>query len=903
MRLDRAALLCGCWLLAAVAPATAQILTGNVIGIVRDDQGGVLPGAAVTLTSATALPQGPMTQTTDGRGQYRFVGLQPGTYELTIALQGFATYDETGIRVEVNGTVERTVPMKLAAVSETVTVSGEAPVVDARRVGLSANVDQETVERIPQRRFGVFDFMKAAPGVASQNPSGTGTGMSVFGAATGENLFLIDGVVFNSPAGGGAWAFPDSDVVAEMEVSTLGASAEYAQAQGAVFNLVTKSGTNTFRGEFSNYIMPDRFVSKPVLRPCNCPLGQSGFVKSTNRDITLHAGGPIIYDKLWFYGGYTWNYEEDSQPGVNPATPRKYLLDRPIVKLTWQGDMRTRITAMWRDDPWNIPATASAANPIETTTESGGTDPQYAFEVNRIVTNTTNLSVRVSGWVAPNDYVRPVASDTSTPFHRDSLTGIASGGATIFGKAQKGIHAVNAKLSHFARDFVGADHDFKFGVQTERGNSNQMYGYAGGVHFYDIGGRPDQASYRDPYVAGGAYHREGAYAEDQATIKSRLTLSIGGRYDHVVAQSQDLPAVDRLLNKSGGTVTGLGTMYTWNLVSPRLGFNYRLTGDGKTIVRGNVGRSYRPVFTNELARVHPGLTPITLRRFDPATGAYTTLISVTDSKANLRIDPDTEAPITTQYSVGADRELARNVGLSVTYVRKNGSRQIGWRDIGGVYGTGSSTQANGQVLPTFPLVNNASQRLFMQTNGPGLFTTYNGLVMAVRRRFADRWQGTASYTLSRAKGLLTSGATQGRDPNDYTNLEGDLSNDRRHMFTFQGALEVPKIDVMVSTQYQLMSGLPYAPQTTVTLAQGRRTINLDAPGSFRYPRVHELMLRVAKRFPFGSHKVEVMADGQNLLQTVTPLSLISQNFFAATFSQAATWNEPRRLLLGVRLTY
>src|SRR5262245_39402413 len=122
MRLERAALCVGCWLLAAVAPATAQILTGNVIGIVRDDQGGVLPGASVTLTSATALPQGPMTQPTDARGQYRFIGLQPGTYELTVALQGFATYDERDIRVEVNGTVERTVPMKLAAVSETVTV-------------------------------------------------------------------------------------------------------------------------------------------------------------------------------------------------------------------------------------------------------------------------------------------------------------------------------------------------------------------------------------------------------------------------------------------------------------------------------------------------------------------------------------------------------------------------------------------------------------------------------------------------------------------------------------------------------------------------------------------------------------------------------------------------------------
>src|SRR5882724_5960434 len=130
MRLGKAVLLIGSVLLVLAHSASAQILTGSVIGTVHDDQGGVLPGATVTLTSPTALPQGPKVETSDARGQYRFTGLQPGAYGLDVTLSGFATYAEKGLQVQVNGTIDRTVAMKLATVAETITVSGESPVVD-----------------------------------------------------------------------------------------------------------------------------------------------------------------------------------------------------------------------------------------------------------------------------------------------------------------------------------------------------------------------------------------------------------------------------------------------------------------------------------------------------------------------------------------------------------------------------------------------------------------------------------------------------------------------------------------------------------------------------------------------------------------------------------------------------
>jgi hypothetical protein len=134
-------------------PAAAQVLTGTIIGTVRDESRAVLPGATVTLTSP-ALPGGPRTEVTNEQGEYRFPQLPPGSYELNITLQGFTTYDEHEIPVTVGATVDRDVALKVAAVAETITVSGAAPVVDPRRTGVIESLSKEVIEAVPQNRQG-----------------------------------------------------------------------------------------------------------------------------------------------------------------------------------------------------------------------------------------------------------------------------------------------------------------------------------------------------------------------------------------------------------------------------------------------------------------------------------------------------------------------------------------------------------------------------------------------------------------------------------------------------------------------------------------------------------------------------------------------------------------------------
>src|SRR5262245_62823676 len=152
------------WL--AATSVGAQVVPGRIIGVVTDESGAVLPGATATLTSA-ALPGGPATAVSNAQGEYRFAGLEPGTYAIGVTLSGFSSYEEKDLRVTLGGTIERNISLKVAAVAETVTVSGQAPVVDPRQTGITQALTAEVVENIPHKRYGVQSFMAPMPGVTT----------------------------------------------------------------------------------------------------------------------------------------------------------------------------------------------------------------------------------------------------------------------------------------------------------------------------------------------------------------------------------------------------------------------------------------------------------------------------------------------------------------------------------------------------------------------------------------------------------------------------------------------------------------------------------------------------------------------------------------------------------------
>ena len=304
--------------------------------------------------------------------------------------------------------------------------------------------------------------------------------------------------------------------------------------------------------------------------------------------------------------------------------------------------------------------------------------------------------------------------------------------------------------------------------------------------------------------------------------------------------------------------------------------------------------------------------------YEAPTGGYTRLVSVVDPKINLALDGNTQTPRSDEYSVGIDREITPRLAVATAYVRKTGSNFIAWTDVGGQYREEMRTLANGQIIPVFVLTNSTAARRFLLTNPADYSLTYNGVVVALDKRQSNGWQAFGSYTFSRTSGLQASSGTTadgaqlstvapngtfGRDPNNLTNAEGRLPNDRPHVFRAMGTVQVPRTGLVVSANFQHFSGKPWAATTQVSLPQGDQRILIEPRGSRRLPSQSLLDVRVSKTLAFASAgRVELLFDVLNLLNDTAGEALASDNLFSPNFGQPTVFMDPRRAMLGVRMT-
>jgi hypothetical protein len=183
----------------------------------------------------------------------------------------------------------------------------------------------------------MFDFIRAAPGISPTSPSsGTVTTVSAFGSGINANMFLIDGTNFTCPCIGIARSEPGIDFIQEIQIQSVGASAEYGNLQGAVINVITKQGSERFLFDASWYWQTSGLTSQPVRLPVRDTSEESGYERGLYRDVATNVGGPIVHDRLWFFTGYQHLRDSDSQPGTDPGFPRRYEQDKVIAKLTWR---------------------------------------------------------------------------------------------------------------------------------------------------------------------------------------------------------------------------------------------------------------------------------------------------------------------------------------------------------------------------------------------------------------------------------------------------------------------------------------------------------------------------------------------------------------------------------------
>src|SRR3954462_10486584 len=905
----------------------AQGLTGTLIGTVTDAQGAVVPGAVVHVTSP-ALIGGPATVTTNEKGQLRFPALSPGSYVLDIEAQGFAKYHDGDISIGAGVTIERTAVLNVASVTESVVVEGRGSSLEARGSGFGTHFGPDTIKAIPTRRSSMFDFIGAAPGISATSPGTGGNSLvSAFGSATNENTFLIDGTNLTSTPNGVARAEPGVDFIQEIHVQSIGGSAEFGNVQGAVVDVITRQGSNRLLYDASYYGQPAGLTSQPV-RVVIPGTGDrmSGYERARYRDATSNIGGPVVRDRLWFFTGYQYLRDYDSQPGTDPDFPRTYEQNKVFAKLTWRLAPAWHLVQSVHAEHWTNPEVPTSVKPFDATLRQRASVPAITFaDLTHTSSANTLWEVRAGRFDFSQDS-SPSSGNRGTPSRFDSVTGVTSGAPQQVGEGRQIRSTVKATLSHYRPALWRADHEWKTGVQFEQGENHALQVIPTGTWYTDNNGQPSQSTSRDPVNAGGQFITAGAFASDALTVGNRLTINAGLRFDHTRAVSQNLRALDADGKETGVVISGLGTIYTWDLVSPRLGATAKLSADGRTLLRVSYGRFNQGVVTGELAPVHPGQTPVTTRGFDSATGGYTRIISIVDPKRNLQLDSAMRPPRTDQYSMGVDRELGRRIAIGIVYVRKEGDDFIGWTDVGGEDRAETGTLADGRQLPVWVLVNGTAARRFLLTNPEDYSLTYNGLVTVVEKRRSNGWQAFGSYTFSKADGLQaysgttaagpqvsTVGAppgafstglvTFGRDPNDLTNACGRLPNDRPHMFRTMGSVDVARTGFVFAANLQISSGKPWAATTVVALPQnGQQRFLIEPRGSRRLSTQSLLDLRLSRGFDIGSlGRIELLLDLLNALNDTAEEGVATDNLFSASFGQPTVFVDPRRAMLGARL--
>ncbi|MGH9161604.1 MAG: TonB-dependent receptor, partial [Vicinamibacteraceae bacterium] len=305
-------------MLALASPALAQQTTGTITGTVADSQGLGIPGVTVSVTGG----QGIKETVTDGSGRFRVPFLTPGAYSVRASLEGFKTVEQGRVTVDLGQTVNLALALEVGGLAETIEVGAAAPLVDTSSTTAGANLSSDLFQSAPVGRR-LADTLYLAPGVSSSGMVGE-MNPSMAGGSGLENQYVVDGVNITNAGYGGVGSYSivfgslgngtPFDFIDQVQIKTAGYEAEYGQATGGVANVITKSGSNTFNGSAFGYFRPDALEGDwtPVVSE---GLQRDEAVNTTAtqlNDVGFEIGGPVLHDKLFFFGAIDPQWETET---------------------------------------------------------------------------------------------------------------------------------------------------------------------------------------------------------------------------------------------------------------------------------------------------------------------------------------------------------------------------------------------------------------------------------------------------------------------------------------------------------------------------------------------------------------------------------------------------------------
>lgn len=885
----------------------AQASTGGLRGTVKDESGAVLVGVTVEASSPARIG-GAAVEVTDAEGLYRFESLPIGEYVVSFSLQGFKTLKREGIRVEVGRSLELPASLAVGGLDQTITVTGDAPVVDTVHSGYTSNFNQQLLDNVPSTRTSWFDVVTAAPAVRADPVSANSATFLLYGSSGDQNSYQNDGVEVAAPSGGTVWSFPNPDTIQEIQVVGVGASAEYSGFQGGVVNIVTKSGSNDLTGSASYFYGGDALTGN------NTPDEEFPYNIDYQRDATFSVGGPLVKDRLWGIGMMELTANRTSDIGVDPETAPKNHNYKPFGKLTFKFGAHDTGEIQYSDEYFVLPESPDIENPVETIQSENGRNPIVVARWNRVLSSRTFLEVK-GGGIYIRDRFDPYSGDFLTPGHTDSGTGIASvNTSSVNSKQTQNQTSISGTLSHVADNFGKGSHELRTGVQYSSGTNLVNGAFAGGVTYSDFNGAPDQATFRDTSAAIGKVVTTGLFVQDNWTIVPKVTLNLGVRYDHSGGSIPETDRLDPAFENVLGSYPGIDDVVGYDNWSPRIGTAIKVDDAGKTVVKVSYGRYYARLNTGLFTAIAPGAAVSNTFRYNTATGKYDTLVSTTNPRLTATVDPDLKNQYVDQVFAGVERELLPDLGINISYIYKHEADFIRGLDYGSVYVPRDITETFDGVSQTLTVYNRstpAASVLVGPTNRDDFKQSYNTVVAQAYKRLSRKWQLQGSYQWERSEGYSTAAVTTtqvgpgtfGADPNQLVNAYGRFPTDSTHSIRASSTFELP-YGLQLAVREVFESGRPYGRTITVRgLSQGNVTVIAQPRGDFELPSRNDLSVRIGKDFRFAhDQQLRLSMDIQNIFNSDTPLS-VAINSSQGTYGETTQISLPRRALLGVRYSF
>jgi hypothetical protein len=888
-------------LLAFLLPSAAfgQTTTGSVRGEIIDQSDEPMAGVKLTLTGENLIG-GAKTLTTGDDGRFRFLGLPPGEYRMDAEKEGFKTIIRTNLQVSMGKDVKVRLVMEIPEVGETVEVIDRRPVVDTEQTAQSITFNTEFLQNLPTGRS-FQDVVQFLPGVTG------GANPNINGGTLQSNQYYLDGTNTTDPVTGTFSLNFNYDAIEDLEVITAGYDARYNQGLGGTINIVTKSGGNTFEGDFSGYYQTTAFQAKggeyaPVVNPGQFNLAQ----------IYASLGGPIVKDRLWFYLSYNFSHQTvfaapradiGRDYGLYPQTPMRRNFHGILVKLTAQPFARHKLTFTFRADPGSIRNLTQSAIVIpeaERLWRQGGFSTVVEHQATLggwgVLTTTVNYQYSTIAsqpmlWLTCEERAANgicVDADKQVSAVWGETNGLNHGSYGIYDFDRRHRFSVNVGFEANVDRLLGS-HSIAAGVNVEPIWTRRVFGYVNNTVFVkepldannngtnlETAEVSDLDSYDNRQrflIANNHNDNQGgftgrAYLQDRWVPTRGLTIRLGASF-----------ILARLNNNRSQSVINTSA-FSWG---PSLSWDPMR--DGKTAIIVSFAQLVDPGILSLSAFLNDQSFNFESFNWEAGQKRWAESPTRAQTPANDIQHTDLVPARSNEILVRASREIARDMSAEVSFLYRRFTNS--WEDDevnliwneDGTDAVGFRNGSNGQVY-----------RLRTPQDGK---RNYYAFTLLVRKQLSDNLELFGSYTFSR---LVAN--TAGRAASDRLGISGDFDNptqrfeedgiagfDQPHVLRLLVTYNNPNvwkvaenfsIGYAFGASFEIASGVPLNRLKWNDYNQAYANYVLRRGTAERLPAVSTLDLRASLALSIAGTEVDIVVQAFNLLNSTEVVAASQQ---------------------------